>query len=167
MKKTIYLLLFIGFSTSGIAQDSLVNKNNLFIELYGSAGIYSLNYERVYLISPALNLTSRVGFAYLGLSSPWNLNIISCPVSFSALLGKHDNRIELGISCAYYTQNVAETDKNDRNNLLNGLIIGYRLQPKNKHVIIRITYTPLLKKSLNSNDHSFYQGGGFSFGYSF
>jgi hypothetical protein len=160
LKKTIYILLFIGFSSSGIAQDSLVNRNNVFIELWGGAGLYSLNYERIFSVTPSLNMTARIGGEYLYLI---NYNIIGCPISSSILFGKRDNRIELGIGCAYLYAGNFDVEKN----LLNGLIIGYRLQPINKHVIIRITYSPILIKSLNSSERSFHQLGGFSFGYSF
>jgi hypothetical protein len=146
MKKTIYILLFIGFSISGIAQDSIMyhyKKNNAFIELLGSGGLYSLNYERIFIISHTLNMTARIGAEYLPPLKPLD-EALAFPISTSILIGRKNDRLEMGISCSYMDQ-FHDID----NLLLNSLIIGYRFQPLYKHYIIRLTYLPTYIKDLN------------------
>ena len=161
MKKIVLILALIGLYSPEFAQDKKANKNNVFLELWGSANLFSLNYERIYLISPTINMTSRIGGSYLKI---FETDLVSCPISFSTLLGKDNHRIELGISCAYrYFRN----SEGRYNNLIYGIIIGYRLQPITEHIIIRITYTPIFATSLTDNNYKFFHRGGFSFGYSF
>ncbi len=137
----------------------------MFIELWGSTTYYSLNYERIYYFKPGKPalLTTRIGFAYFPSPSIGDSKIFSIPVSISTLLGKKDNKIEFGISSSYNFGN----DFDRENSSFNSLIIGYRIQPINNHIMIRVSYLPTFYHSFKNGENEFLHMGGFSFGYSF
>ncbi|OQX76003.1 MAG: hypothetical protein B6D64_10660 [Bacteroidetes bacterium 4484_276] len=151
MNKIPIIILLITLSKLSIAQESIndtgTKRNNLFIELWGK---------------PAL-LTTRIGFAYFPSPSIGDSKIFSIPVSISTLLGKKDNKIEFGISSSYNFGN----DFDRENSSFNSLIIGYRIQPINNHIMIRVSYLPTFYHSFKNGENEFLHMGGFSFGYSF
>ncbi len=44
----------------------LPSQNAFYIELLGSAGTYSLNYERLFVLGPPISLRGRIGASFLG-----------------------------------------------------------------------------------------------------
>ncbi len=68
-------------------------KNAVYLELYGSGILYTLNYERA--ISNNLHL--RIGGGYLGIPAPGSgLKIYSVPLIVNKMFGKKNAKLELG-----------------------------------------------------------------------
>lgn len=93
-------------------------KNTVYVELLGNAGLYSLNYDRILVITNKLKITSRVGFSFYSNGKQSALNSFLYPVGVSILYGKK-HHVETGvgytkvfeaykrdIKMQYYNQNV-------------------------------------------------------------
>lgn len=82
MKKLVAIIVLIFSSLCSNSQEMSFPKNNIFVEICGSAYVYSLNYERVYGLNPNLLITSRVGVSYYKFFGD---NYYSLPLSSSLL----------------------------------------------------------------------------------
>jgi len=85
MKQFIFLLFFTFPTLSGICQknDSLVDhhgKNSITLELFGNAGLYSVNYERLIFHKKSNYITARLGFGYFGADAMGSELIYTVPV---------------------------------------------------------------------------------------
>ena len=129
--------------------------------MWGNTASFSVNYERLYQLKKESHLiTSRIGLSYLPI---FGSNIFSFPISSSFLMGSGDGRLELGLGSSY----ILGTEGNDQYNLINSLIVGYRLQPVNKRILVRMTMYPSINTLLNSSTSEYIIRAGFSFGYVF
>lgn len=110
-----------------IRTDSTANKrNNIFLELGGPAGIYSVNYERISSFSPNNKLSLRAGVGALGDIGT------AIPISFSCFKNKKHS-FEYGIGACFILEFMEESNLN--------AILGYRLMKK--RFMFRSVLTPL------------------------
>lgn len=171
MKKLLAIIVLIFLNLCSDSQEMSFPKNNLFVEFWGNAYFYSLNYERVYGLNPNLLITSRVGVSYYKFFGD---NYYSIPLSSSLLFGKKTEKLELGLS---YTNRLRTASIYDPLNDITfvqkshpnifGPIIGFRYQPNKKAVMIRVVYSPWFLSSKNNDGMRAAHWGGFSVGYSF
>src|ERR1017187_4253549 len=95
MKKIIILLLLcVSFIGQLMAQDSLMNKNGIYIEILGNSPGYSINYERKILINNT-RLVLRIGIGIC--QDNLNVNRPTIPIEGTLLLGKWTNCLETGL----------------------------------------------------------------------
>jgi len=171
MKNLVAIIVLIISSLCSNSQEMHFFKNNVFVEICGSAYVYSLNYERVYGLNPNLLITSRVGVSYYKLFGD---NYYSLPLSSSLLFGNKTEKLELGFS---YTNILRTANIYDPLNDITfvqkshpnvfGPIIGIRFMSNVKSVMIRAVYTPLFLFSKNEDGMRATHWGGLSLGYSF
>lgn len=99
--RLIYILIIACCITKSVAQDSLsfnkkyIAKNNLSIDLGGTAQVGSLNYERSFCIKDNSFQTLSAGFLYYPPSDggqPFYL-----PISYSYGIGKKKSKLILGL----------------------------------------------------------------------
>ncbi|MCB9187897.1 MAG: hypothetical protein H6599_01315 [Flavobacteriales bacterium] len=164
----LFLLLLINCWYSQESKDTIsqTSRNNIYFEIAGQSGFFSLNYERLFTTrNKKILLAGRSSIYYFNMYVLGHKSSsIGSPFSISLLSGKTRHKIELGISTSI---DFSWSSTNSSKSLLNCLILGYRLQPKYKDVIIRITYCPYLFYDLNDNESHRSHWGGFSFGYCF
>jgi hypothetical protein len=141
------IILAIVFAMSGIilfAQNKTDTtdrrpKNNINLNILGDASIISINYERLFFITPCFFLTGKLGIGY---NEEFKLNIFgpsSPPKQYFAIphhitgnFGKGRNFLEFGLGGTII-------DGNTKQNYLLYPIFGYRLQPlKSNRVNFRI-----------------------------
>lgn len=126
-----FLVLFTSFPCF-----SEINKNhnNIFFELCGSAGLYSINYEHmVFNLNNAGMFGFRIGFAfYLGKNISMDI-----PVMLTLVLGS-THMFELGIGID------PKLNFGDNVQAMPSFVcaIGYRFSPKEGGLSYRIVYTP-------------------------
>jgi hypothetical protein len=139
--------------------------NAFYIELGGTAGLYSVNYER----RLSNQFWSRIGASYIQnfISNEVFIDkFLGILLSVSWLAGGDTSFFELGLgTMVAYAE--GSTFFNDDENKEFGAIfnatIGHRLQPPDKSFFFKIAFTPLFSPS----EGRFLPSGGLSFGYSF
>lgn len=154
MKITLSFIFFLLLSTEVYCQE-IVNKRSIYLEFGGSAGIGSFNYENIFTEKEKVNLLFRIGVSGFPIDKN-NGFVFVVPTIFGALIGKSNNKIELGIG-----QALSFTTKGRIFSLATP-IIGYRYQNMKKQLFFRVTYTPLISYIL---DIQYQHWAGVSIGY--
>ncbi len=150
--KPIIFCLFLWLPYSGQSQSP-----GIFLELGGSAGFASLNFERSFLTKKNLDLKWRVGFSTLPIDKNNGISLIF-PVLAEVLVGKGAHKFEGGLGQTF----TVSTQGNIF--LLMPAVIGYRYQPPDKRIFFRASYTPIISYLLN---FQYQNWGGLSIGYRF
>ena len=154
----ILISLFIIYHpTDSIAQEIKINKNSVFLELAGSGGIASLNYERIFYDKKYLDFSSRIGFSFAPLDRN-NGTAIVVPIMLNLLVGQTAHKLELGIG-----QGLSITTKGSVFALFTPAI-SYRYQAEQSRLFYRLSYTPLLSYLI---DYQVQHWAGISIGYRF
>jgi hypothetical protein len=186
MKNSLCIAL-LALSLNASAGDSTSYKfrklNAVYVELFGNAYGYSLNYDRIFYADNRLKMSFRSGIMagfipeYRG---------IGLPVEFSVLgPGKDGHHFETGIGFTYFhgkskNRQIQDGTTSYKDELINvltlNLRIGYRYQKPGSPWFVRAGFIPvfaLLSPANVRNDDFFRFGkmftpwGGFSIGYSF
>lgn len=112
-------------------------KNNVQLELLGSAGLYSINYERIIFNQNKYKTVGEIGFSFLSMKD-WNG--VSFPVSINQLISFQNHHIELGVGVApNYVSGKYFTGWDD----IYSARIGYRYQKPNRKFIFRVGAVPI------------------------
>ncbi len=157
MKKTACLLILFLLPAICISQLEFKKKNNLFLEVAGSGGLGSINYERLFKSKNKIDFTWRAGLSFAPVDKNNGTGIVF-PLMMNGLLGKTAHKLELGLG-----QGITLTTKGSFFALTTAAI-GYRFQAPSKNLFYRITYTPLISYLVNFQVQHW---GGISIGYSF
>lgn len=156
--KTVFALLTFVFSLSAFAQED--KSRALFLEVGGSGGLGSINYEASLFPSLRTDLhrnTWRAGFSVAPIDRN-NGSALVFPIMINSLIGKKSHLLELGLG-----QGITVTTKGSFF-MLTTAAVGYRFKPKEKPWFFRATYTPLVSYLV---DFQVQQWGGLSIGYRF
>jgi hypothetical protein len=150
------------------SQDINPKKNSLYFELFGSGGLYSINYER----QVAAKLYGRLGLTtfqltdFLGPETETSDRITAFPVMITYLSGNGNSHFEIAGGGLFGVK--SETNVNQK---IIDLIafIGYRYQPPVKGLMFRVGLTPFfsLDNDANYPDNGFFISGGIGIGYHF
>ncbi len=144
-------------ATATYAQSDSVKKHAVFIELLGSGGFGSINYENQFLTKPKFALTFRTGLSVAPIDKNNGAGIVF-PVMVNVLFGKGPHKLEFGLG-----QGITVTTRGSFFTLTTA-VAGYRFQRKDRPWFYRATYTPLISYLV---DFQVQQWGGLSIGYSF
>lgn len=150
-------------STRPVPIDDGKIRQAVFVEAFGSGGLYSVNYDRRFKPGNQ-GLGGRVGVGGGWLYSTdetEGARYVSFPILLNYIAGKGRSGFEAGIGL---TTNVAPTKPiGDPKLLTYGVAnLGYRLQPLKNGFMMRATWTPVFDK-----DGFYGEWAGLSFGYSF
>lgn len=148
--------IFIGLLAWGNLLFSQDNRS-LFLELGGSGGIASLNYEKVFHDGPTIDFSYRLGFSFFPVD-PNNGTSFIFPVLVNALYGQGTHKAEAGIG-----QGFTLTTKGKAYIAVTPAL-GYRFQPEQGRLFFRATYTPIVTYLL---DFQWQHWAGVSIGYRF
>ena len=155
VRKTSLVFLLVIVSNSNYGQISTNFRKSIFVEIAGSGGLGSINYEKHFFNKNRLTLTWRAGLSCAPIDKNNGTGIVF-PLMVNALLGKNAHQLELGLG-----QGFTITTKGSFFTLTTAAI-GYRFQPKSKNWFYRITYTPLISYLI---DFQIQQWAGLSIGY--
>lgn len=153
--KTVLItcLILIFYS---IKLNSQMPKNKyVFLELAGSGGIGSINYEQDIWQKRKAFYTFRAGLSLAPIDKNNGTGLVF-PLMFNSILGQRKNKLELGIG-----QGLTVTTKGNWF-LLTTAGIGLRHQSAASPIFYRITYTPLISYLV---DFQTQHWAGFSIGY--
>lgn len=145
-------------------------KNAFFIELAGNAGLFSLNYERLYLYREKLKIGARAGFAP-------NFNGVYVEQVYllenNFILFKNPHHLELGLGLTMqrrYNERPNTVDNYFWENILFSVWrCGYRYQKQDDGFFLRAGITPVVMSNdaLGFHPDYFLFWGGASIGMSF
>lgn len=130
-------------------------QNNIYLELFGNAGAYSINYDRT-LIE---NFSIRAGLMIISFKPDFTGSI---PILINKKFYINKNHVEIGLGATLFSIkfNMLKSSDKTINDAVPTAVIGYCFEP-NSGIIGRVSFTPF-----------FYHGkiipfGGFGIGYSF
>ncbi|HAH36021.1 MAG TPA: hypothetical protein DEQ87_19360 [Algoriphagus sp.] len=150
------LVLTLSISICAKAQtksETYTAKNAVYLEVGGSSGRYAINYSKIFHQKGKLKLNASAGF------SMWpNRNIDSktswlpaLPLEISALVGKSNHHLELGMGFTSYLNTSfdfdSETFETINKVVINAFIplrVGYRYQKPEGGFFFRVGYTPII-----------------------
>ena len=139
VKIIIFLGIFLLFAGPTYPQQ---HPNGIYLELLGSGGIYSINYDR--LFTP--NIGGRIGFSYFSFDADnllLSTTIYLFPVSFNYFIGNGNSKLELGAGMTIITGNYDWLGlKGSGSAVFANFNIGYRYQPVDGGFLFRIGFTP-------------------------
>ncbi len=168
------LLISLTFCSLSYGQSDFsgTTRNNVYVEILGNGGLYSVNYERIVVAHFAL----RLGFGAWK-AADWFSDrksaIIAVPVMGNLLFGERKSKWELGAGFLFGHRNLTSISGNSKTGSsifdLTG-VIGYRYQPSSGGFLFRIGLTPFY--ALNSEEIAYpgkglFLSGGVSIGYNF
>ncbi|MDX1350631.1 MAG: hypothetical protein R3279_10310 [Putridiphycobacter sp.] len=128
-----FLSCLFAFTNAGFAQQG----KYISVELAGSGGFGSFNYEHPILCKQTVTLNMRYGFSMAPIDKQNGTNLIF-PILLHGLIGRRAHQLDLAIG-----QAISITTKGSFF-LSAPLACGYRYQPANKRFFIRLSYTPIL-----------------------
>ncbi len=173
----IILVIFSFASSSGFSQNdnSIQNRNSVHLELGGTGGYYSLNYERNIINHNSFKTSVQFGIRYF----PGVWSDIWLPIGINELFSFNAHHIEIGIGVVTLREMARDQLNNyaiiDRfwSYALTGRL-GYRYQKPDGRFIWRIGFTPFLQRERGGLIYDptaklniFNPWGGLSIGYSF
>ncbi|RYD74198.1 MAG: hypothetical protein EOP53_18760 [Sphingobacteriales bacterium] len=129
-------------------------KNNVYLELGGRGQFYSVNYERrIYKIKNVKGALALGGAKHNALGG-WYTGL-----EHNVFIGNGIHNFEIG--AGYNQLFFTNPDNTSEDHYINGRI-GYRLQPLEKGLMVRMGYTPFFRPK-----QTVLHWVGLSFGYSF
>ncbi len=75
------------------------NRHGFYLELAGSAMIYSVNYERLLFKTNGTAMFARIGFEYLPIGKA--ATVVHLPVATNYILGKKRLKVEIGMGAMF------------------------------------------------------------------
>jgi hypothetical protein len=156
-KSLLLLVLVFVFAisfgaTAQTEPETFTAKNAVYLEVGGSSGRYAVNYSKIFHQKGKVKLNASAGFSMwhhrLNSKTTW-LPVV--PLEISALYGKSNHHLELGMGVtSYLTRSLAfdsETFENIDKVVFDAAIplrIGYRFQKPQGGFFFRLGYTPII-----------------------
>lgn len=162
----------IGLSANAQSRSA---KTAIYTELFGNAGLYSINVERHLL--EKLNIRVGLGSWSNPRGELGEMNFLTIPVMFNSLFGNRNSKLELGTGLLLIWKNFDPENKvfsgvEDNNDTLANItgVLGYRFQKPDGGFMFRVGITPFLPLSTDESAFpkpGFSVGAGISAGYGF
>lgn len=154
--KLILLTYFLIVSNLIFGQ-TVHKRKSMFLEIAGSGGLGSVNYEKLFYQKNKTEFTWRAGLSIAPIDKNNGTGIVF-PLMVHSIIGKSAHKIEFGLG-----QGITITTKGSFFALTTASI-GYRFQSQTKKWFYRVTYTPLISYLV---DFQVQQWAGISIGYTF
>ena len=165
-------LLLIGAVLIGAAHSSNAqSKLSAYLELAGSAGLYSLNADYMVLDLDQVRVGGRLGIGMFKEGYEGSGMDLYMPVTAVALYAFEAHNIEIGIGfnmISYSIRSVVDIEDRGfkrKTELLGNYVVGYRYQKAEGGLIFRVSYTPFFYKDEPFGRYEHW--GGISVGYAF
>lgn len=177
MRAQVYIILIIlsfnSISINGQNQDDtrFGYRNYFHLELGGTGGYYSLNYERNIINLNTFKTSGQIGFSFV----PGGWYDISVPIGINEQFSFSNHHIEFGIGFVALREFRKDNGEDESRFWSDGITgrIGYRYQKPDGRFIFRIGFTPLLQRERSGLNYDpgapfnvFTPWGGISIGYS-
>ena len=150
------LILAFAISLGATAQTepgTFTAKKGVYLEVGGSSGIYAINYSKIFHQKGKLKLNASAGFSMWRdqLNDFKTIWLPVIPLEFSALYGKSNHHLELGLGFTSYLGRTfdinSETFEKKDIVVIDAFIplrVGYRYQKPEGGFFFRVGYTPII-----------------------
>jgi hypothetical protein len=151
------------------AQSREEARNAVYLELLGSGGLFSLNYER----EIADGVLARAGFGSWASSSFWSdaeTTVTTVPLTVALVRGRGRHRLELGGGMTVGRRTRDTFDGSSGNFVSWTGLVGYRYEKPNRGFLFRAGATPFYgfgAEDVAYPERGFFPSFGISLGYSF
>lgn len=152
MRKTLSTIVLLLLLSPANAQNK---ERYLSIELAGSGGLGSVNFEKTVLDRAPIDLYMRYGLSFVPLDVNNGFGLVF-PIMIHAKIGNSTNYADFGIGQAFTITTKGAFY------LRMPISFGYRFEPEGKRYYIRPAYTPIISYLF---DFQWEHWGGFTFGY--
>ncbi len=125
------MIIFISFQKI-YPQDKYVS-----FELAGSGGLYSINYEKIFVNEDVHKFNYRLGLSFVPIDAN-NGFIMIFPIMLHYVYGNSNHKIDFGLG-----QTFSITTKGNFF-IMMPLSLGYRYEPKDNDYYWRFSYTPIV-----------------------
>lgn len=122
---------------AAFSQFHAVRENAVFLEIGGSGGLGSINYEHTFRRNHLMQLAWRAGFSLAPIDKNNGVGLVF-PVMLDFTLGSGVHKLDAGLG-----QGLTFTTKGNWF-VITTAAIGYRYQPVSKRFFLRLNYTPLI-----------------------
>ena len=136
MKRLSSIILLACLATEVFAQAD-TSRESIYLEIAGSGGLGSINYEKQFLQAGITDLSWRVGFSIAPIDPNNGVGLVF-PVMIHGLIGSSPHKLELGVG-----QGITITT-NGSFFILGTACVGYRYQSETSNWFYRVSYTPLI-----------------------
>lgn len=168
LHKVALLLMLLHCSLNNLAQpsDEKFATNQIFAEIAGIGGRYSLNYEREFLKKSDFRFLLRLGLGSMHLkdfTNNFNPDLV-IPFALVATYGKK-NQLEWGLGQTFTNIVIANLENGGTQRqpgFSTQFTLGYRFQKQGRGLVYRLVYTPILEYN-----KYFRHWAGVSIGYAF
>jgi hypothetical protein len=113
------------------------SRESLYLEIAGSGGLGSINYEKQFLQEGITDLSWRVGFSIAPIDPNNGVGLVF-PVMIHGLICSSPHKLELGVG-----QGITITTGGGFF-ILGTACVGYRYQSETSNWFYRVSYTPLI-----------------------
>ena len=141
--RLVVSFLLVAAATPAYGQETLppARDNAVYVELLGSGGLYSVNYERA--LPPAFRV--RAGAAAWTAESFWSdakTRFRTFPIMLLIVPGGGAHHLEAGIG-AHLGQRSRERDVGESGGFVSLIaVVGYRYEPRQRRLFVRAGFTP-------------------------
>jgi hypothetical protein len=150
----VFVLLTLPFQAfSQEETETFTAKNAIYFEVGGSSGRYAVNYSKIFHQKGKLKLNASAGFSMWRdqLNDFKTLWLPVIPLEVSALYGKSNHHLELGLGFTSYLGRTldinSETFEFSEKVVFDAFIplrVGYRYQKPEGGFFFRVGYTPII-----------------------
>lgn len=155
-KLLLSLFCLILWQSIGFSQDDHKQKA-IYLEIAGSGGLGSINYEQTFFTKDRFHLNWRAGLSLAPVDKNNGVGIVF-PLMVHGNYGNSSHQLDVG-----FGQGLTFTSRGNFFALTTASV-GYKYNPSSKKIFLRFSYTPLISYLL---DFQYQHWGGVSIGYSF
>ncbi|MBN2776611.1 MAG: hypothetical protein JXR36_03160 [Bacteroidales bacterium] len=149
IKNILISLVLLLITSTCLAQ------SNIYLEIAGTGGLGSINYEKVFKPEKDLSYSLRTGFSIAPIDKNNGVALIF-PVMFNGIYGQNKHKLEFGLGQSFTLSTKGSFFIMGVSNL------GYRLEPDDKNYFFRLSYTPIISYLI---DFQWQHWAGISIGY--
>jgi hypothetical protein len=157
MRQLSFILFLTIISVVTLGQTDRNKRNSVYLEVAGSGGLGSINYEELFWKRNNTEFTWRAGLSFAPIDRNNGVGIVF-PLMINSIIGANSHKLEVGVG-----QGVTVTTKG-KFFALSTAAIGYRYQSDSKKLFYRVAYTPLVSYLI---DFQVQHWAGISVGYTF
>ena len=155
MRLPCFITLLIALCSTTLHAQTEVKSKSVYLELAGSGGLGSVNYEQDFYLFEKGALAWRAGFSMAPIDKNNGVGLVF-PLMAHAKIGTGSSQVDLGVG-----QGFTMTTKGAFF-LLTTASVGYRFQKETSPWFFRAAYTPLISYIV---DFQVQHWGGLSIGY--
>ena len=147
------IALSVQFCTAQSTFSTDVAKNSIYGELAGTAGIWSLNYDRIIIHVDNVKIGARVGFGLMTEGYEGSTVDVFIPFTINGMYAIKNHHVEAGIGFNFASFDIRDVSDvynpgwTRKTEFLGSWHLGYRFQKPDGGLFLKFVYTPFFYKN--------------------